>query len=321
MADWATILAEIGSEQRKRLNEARGATDTVRRRYLRRLQRYTGRNVIAYYSAFLTKPNVAETQVIDDDKNGFMMAVHKMDRTKGLDLILHTPGGSIAVTESLVNYLRKMFDKDMRAIVPQIAMSAGTMIACACKEIVMGTHSNLGPVDPQILGIPAAGVIEEFDRAWKEIKIDQSRIAVWQFILGKYTPSYLGQCENAVKWAKDFVTKALEENMFSADAQNRHALATAIVNYLTDFTNNKAHDRHIHFDECKNVGLNVKSLEDDYPPDFQEHVLSVHHAFMNTLANTQTLKVIENHLGAAYIKQQMLVAAAPTMALQPGGLP
>jgi hypothetical protein len=175
-------------------------------------------------------------------------------------------------------------------------------------------------VDPQILGIPAAGVIEEFQRAWKEIAADQSRIAVWQFVLGKYTPSYLGQCENAVQWAKDFVTKALEDNMLSADAQHRRAVATAIVNYLTDFSNNKAHDRHIHFDECRNIGLNVKSLEKDYPPEFQEHVLSVHHAFMNTLANTQTLKIIENHLGAAFIKQQMLIATGPGMTVQPGSL-
>jgi hypothetical protein len=315
MANWATILAEINAEAQKHLGLARTAQDTVRRRYLRKLSAYTGRNVIAYYSGFLTKPNVAETQVIDDDKNGFMMAVHQLDRTKGLDLFLHTPGGSIAVTESLVDYLRQMFANDIRAIVPQIAMSAGTMIACACKEIVMGTHSNLGPVDPQILGIPAAGVIEEFKRAWEEIKSDNSRIAVWQFILGKYTPSYLGQCENAVAWAKNFVRKSLEDNMLHADP-NRRALANNIVDYLTDFSGNKAHDRHMHVDECANIGLTIKRLEKDYPPVFQDHVLSVHHAFMTTLSNTQTLKIIENQRGAAFVKQQALIPAG-AMALQP----
>jgi hypothetical protein len=316
MADWSTILSEINAETQKRLGQARSSQDIVRRRYIRGLHAYTGRNVIAYYSGFLTKPNVTETQVIDDDKNGFMMAVHKLDRTKGLDLILHTPGGSIAVTESLVDYLRQMFDDNIRAIVPQIAMSAGTMIACACKEIIMGKHSNLGPVDPQILGIPAAGVIEEFKRAWQEIKTDQSRIAVWQFILSKYTPSYLGQCENAVQWAQEFVRKALERNMLKGDP-NRHALASTIVSYLTDFSGNKAHDRHIHVDECANIGLTIKRLEKDFPPEFQDHVLSVHHAYMTTLSNTQTLKIIENHLGKAFVKQQTLVAAAPVMAQQP----
>ncbi|MHB1126932.1 MAG: hypothetical protein ACYC2T_08230 [Bacillota bacterium] len=52
-----------------------------------------------------------------------------MDRSKGLDLILHTPGGEIAATESLVDYLRSMFGSDIRAIVPQIAMSCGLWVS------------------------------------------------------------------------------------------------------------------------------------------------------------------------------------------------
>ena len=58
-----------------------------------------------------------------------MATIHKMDRKKGLDLILHTPGGDMAATKSLVDYLRIMFEGNVRAIVPQIAMSGGTMIA------------------------------------------------------------------------------------------------------------------------------------------------------------------------------------------------
>ena len=48
------------------------------------------------------------------------------------------------------------------------------MIACACREILMGKHSSLGPIDPQLGGVPAHGVIEEFERAIKEIKDDLS---------------------------------------------------------------------------------------------------------------------------------------------------
>lgn len=31
-----------------------------------------------------------------------MTTIHGLDRTKGLDLVLHTPGGDLAATESLV---------------------------------------------------------------------------------------------------------------------------------------------------------------------------------------------------------------------------
>ena len=129
--------------------------------------------MIAYYSGFLSKPRVAGTEINDDDKNGFMLCCHGIDRSKGLDLILHTPGGNLYATDSLIHYLREMFGYNIRAIIPQIAMSAGTMIATSCKSIMMGKHSNIGPVDPQINGLPAFAIKAQFEQAYDEIKIDK----------------------------------------------------------------------------------------------------------------------------------------------------
>jgi ClpP class serine protease len=162
MPNWGEVLNEINQNRGNFLAQAAGASnqlvaqanaaqDTVRRKYLTLLQEKTRRNIIAYYSGFLSKPESLALDINDEDKNGFMTAVHQLDRDKGLDLILHTPGGRIAATQSIVNYLHKMFKGDIRAIIPQIAMSAGTMIACSCHTIVMGTHSNLGPIDPQLV--------------------------------------------------------------------------------------------------------------------------------------------------------------------------
>ena len=67
-----------------------------------------------------------------------------IDASKGLDIILHTPGGDLAATESLIDYLNQKFDSDMRAIIPQLAMSDGTIVAFACKEIWVGKQSSLG---------------------------------------------------------------------------------------------------------------------------------------------------------------------------------
>ncbi|MGH2459078.1 MAG: SDH family Clp fold serine proteinase, partial [Chloroflexota bacterium] len=128
MPDWNDVLEEIRVTLKRYGNNPQAAGrafDDVRRKYLRQLHEHTDRNVIAYYSGFLSKPGVSDLGITDEDKNGFMMAVHKIDRNKGLDLILHTPGGNIAATQSIVNYLHKMFGNDIRAIIPQIAMSAG----------------------------------------------------------------------------------------------------------------------------------------------------------------------------------------------------
>ncbi len=166
------------------------------------------------------------------------MAVHKLERRKGLDLFLHTPGGSISSTQSIVDYLHKMFGKDIRAIIPQIAMSAGTMIACSCKEIWMGKHSNLGPIDPQVNGIPAYGVLREFKTACKEVKSDPAKTPIWQSIIGQYRPTFLSRCENAIAWSNDFVREQLTTVMFEgmADARQR---ALCVVRGLTHYSKNK----------------------------------------------------------------------------------
>lgn len=286
--------------------QAQGALDLVRRKYLQALRDNTGRNVIAYYSGFLSKPDIAQTEITDEDKNGFMMAIHSIgsqDRKRGLDLILHTPGGSVAATESLVDYLRQMFGKDVRAIVPQIAMSAGTMIACSCKEILMARHANLGPIDPHLRGLPAYGVQEEFKRAVKEVTKDPGTIPIWQSIISRYGPTFLSQCENAIEWSKILVEKQLQDVMFDGDPKASQK-AKAIVRKLTDYRGNKTHHRHIHVEELQKMGLNVKRIEDDQT--LQDVVLTVHHCFMHTLMNTPTFKIIENHKGSAFVKQQVV---------------
>jgi ClpP class serine protease len=141
MPNWGEVLNEINQTRAQLaaqanaiansvMAQANGAVDTVRRKYLALLHQKTQRNIIAYYSGFLSKPEHLALDISDEDKNGFMTAVHQLDRSIGLDLILHTPGGRIAATQSIVDYLHKMFQGDIRAIVPQIAMSGGTMIAC-----------------------------------------------------------------------------------------------------------------------------------------------------------------------------------------------
>ena len=305
MPNWYDVLNEITAEIQTHRTAAQTAVDAVRRKYLKELYAHNRRNIIAYYSGFLSKPTIAGVEITDEDKNGFMMATHGMVKQNGLDLILHTPGGSIAAAESIVDYLKRMFGKNIRAIIPQIAMSAGTMIACSCKKIIMGTHSNLGPIDPQLNGIPAAGVIEEFRKALDEIKKDPDAMMVWQYILRQYPPSFLGQCENGVKWASAFVAAELRSNMLSG-RPDAEALADDIVAKLTDFSGNKSHDRHIHYDECRDMGLEVELLEEDNKQ--QDLVLTVHHCYMNALMNTNAFKMIENHNGVAFIKQQLQVA-------------
>ena len=309
MPDWN----ELGDEIR-----TKGSTfDIIRRKYLKQLQEKTGRNTILYYSGWLQRPEIGGGQlgINDQDKVGFMTTVHGLDRNKGLDLILHTPGGEMAATESLVDYLRKMFGTDIRAIVPQLAMSAGTMIALSCKSVVMGKQSSLGPIDPQINGVPAHGIREEFERAYNEIRggpggIDQAKIPIWQPIIAKYNPTLVGEAQKAIAWSEEMVKEWLTTGML-CNKENNKALAERIVKELGDHALTKSHARHLSASKCKDMGLNIEMMEDD--KELQDSILSVHHACIHTLSSTGCFKLIENHEGKALLQiaRTALVSAGP----------
>ncbi len=277
--------------------------DIVRRRYLKNLFNRTKRNVIIYYSGWLQRPDVpAEISMMlainDNDKNGLMSVVHRLDRSKGLDIILHTPGGDMAATESIIAYLRAAFGNDVRAIVPQMAMSGGTMIACACREILMGKHSSIGPFDPQVGNTPAQAIKEEFDRASGEMSADPTKAFLWQPILQKYSLGFVSQCEKAIQMADDMVRDNLVTGMF-ADHPEKVTLANQVVAALGSHATTKMHNRHIDLEKAKALKLVIGDLESDQK--LQDAVLAVHHAAMLTFEKTDAVKLVENHLGTTVV--------------------
>lgn len=292
MPSWKDLFEEV---------KARGTVyDVVRREALAKVHEVTGRNAILYYSGWMQKPDVDPSllSLDDSDKNGFMATIHGLDRSRGLDLILHTPGGDMAATESLVDYLRAMFGSDLRAIVPQLAMSGGTMVALACSEVMMGKHSSLGPIDPQIGGLPAHGIIEEFEAALNDITNNPAAVHVWQPIIAKYSPTIVGECAKALRWANEMVRDWMISGMFEGDPDARKK-ARRIVKELGDHALTKSHARHISAEKAAALGIRVTSLEAD--PALQDAVLTVHHASIQSLMSTRAAKIIENHIGVAYM--------------------
>lgn len=264
----------------------------------------TNRNVICYYSAWL-QGNIAspnpEVQIYDNDMNGFMNAVYKLDKNKGLDLILHTPGGVTTATESIVKYLRKIFKNDIRVFVPHMAMSAGTMIACSSKEIFLGKESSLGPVDPQYHNVPAQGVLKEFERAMKESIAVPNRSLIWKEIIKQYRPTFVGECENVVQLSEELLREWLETGMFkNSRSKNKTPIIDGIVDELINHDKSKVHDRHYGFEECNKLKLKVKQLESD--PDLQDKVLSLYHSYiLSVYLMPNAIKLIEAHNGNSFV--------------------
>ena len=253
----------------------------------------TGRNGMGYYSNFLTADY--DINSIDSiDKTGFMNVVEELDKNKGLDLFLHTPGGSMSSTEEIIKYLESTFDGDVRAIVPQISMSGGTMIACGCKEILMGNYSNLGPVDPQIFGLSAKRVIKEFNEAKKDLSENPELEAYYKITLGKYTPNFKFDCEETIKWCENILETSLKNGMFKNDAEKIDKVKKALI--TSDFTKN--HSQPLSRDQCQKIGLKITPIEKD--KELEELILSIHYAFMSLFNRQKISKLIINQNGTHF---------------------
>ena len=330
MPTWGQILLEVKESARTRAPQGPDL-DGIRLKYIQGLQRISGRAVISYASGWLSKRDVRPAYSVEGaDVHGLMEVCHGVQERE-LDLILHSPGGSAQAAEQIMEYLRTRFDY-IRAIVPLQAKSAATMIALGCDEILMGDHSELGPIDPQILVpvpegtryAPAHAILRDFGRAKEECKQDVSSIAAWTPILRSYAGGLIEFCHQQVKLSMEVVTKWLTKYMLRHDDMGisegeRAAKAEKIAEWFGSeeaYDRFRTHGRPIRYAELQSVGMRVRRLEDDAA--LQDAVLSFLHANEITF-NGPAGKIIENHVGRRWVIVEQTIALQA--AIPPGQRP
>ncbi|MCL4764751.1 MAG: ATP-dependent Clp protease proteolytic subunit [Hyphomicrobiaceae bacterium] len=97
-----------------------------------------------------------------EDAQTIIAAIKETPRDIPIDLVVHTPGGLVLAAMQIARALEAHPAK-VTVYVPVYAMSGGTLIALAADEIVLGEFSVLGPIDPQIAGLPAASIVKARD--------------------------------------------------------------------------------------------------------------------------------------------------------------
>lgn len=319
MPTWGQLLQELNGLSATAGNPADGGPspfDILRRKYMAKLARRTGRAVIVYATAWLEPRQGLDAQAISihlGDVQGFMEACSNIDERE-VDLFLHSPGGTAEAAESIVEYLRTRFDH-IRVVVPLAAMSAATMMALGADEIVMGAHSQLGPIDPQFTlatpegprSAPGQAILDQFELA-KEQCQDPRNLPAWLPILRSYGPGLISQCGHQRDLAESFVAGWLERFMFKDDDE-RDAKAKAAAAWFANFSEFKSHGRRVSRDEARRLGLKVIDLEED--PALQDAMLSVHHAVQHTFTGTGAAKIIENHHGRAWLAMAQIIQLVP----------
>ncbi len=99
-----------------------------------------------------------DAEIDRNDIIGFNEMLHNITENSPIDLLLNTCGGDVDACEKLVTLiLSRVGSQEFRVIVPDLAKSAGTLMALAANKIIMSDTSELGMIDPQFLMKDARG--------------------------------------------------------------------------------------------------------------------------------------------------------------------
>ncbi|MCK4418394.1 ATP-dependent Clp protease proteolytic subunit [Candidatus Aerophobetes bacterium] len=320
MTSWQDIQKEILDGRAP--NKPAGDFDGVRRGKYKLVSGITGRPLLVYTTAFHNpvKAQIAAPFLTIDlsDKDGFYEIIRNI-KSKEVDVFLHSPGGSAEATESIVKMLRDRFEK-VRFIVTGAAKSAATILALSGDSILMDTAAELGPIDPQVRVrgrfSPAGSIIEQFDRAAKELKKDPSQLPVWIPILQEFAPSLLVECENFIRLSKRLTTNWLTDFMFRGEKDAKKK-SKKIADFLTDEKNTLSHARRIDANQLKKLEVKIELLEEQ-EDKLQDAIRQLHLAVMATLDGTGAAKIFENSEGAALIRMvNIQVTPTPLPRQQP----
>jgi serine dehydrogenase proteinase len=121
-------------------------------RYLRQLligdiEERTKRRLVVYFA------NRLENAQIDATDPAYFAEMLGDTGGAPVDLLLETVGGLTDAAEHVVSVLEKMAP-DLRLVVAGSAKSNGTVLCFAGQCILLGTLSELGPIEPQIITAP-----------------------------------------------------------------------------------------------------------------------------------------------------------------------
>lgn len=152
-----------------------------------------------------------------------------------IDLILHTPGGLVLAAEMIAMALNARRGK-VTVIVPFYAMSGGTLLALAASEILMESYAVLGPLDPQIAGLPSPALV------WLVRKKPLHLIQDQTLILAQIAQLALAQMCGFICW------------LLGSRMDRERARRTA--EFLTQ--GYLAHSSPITFEKARELGLPVK---------------------------------------------------------------
>lgn len=299
------------------------AVFTERKFQLKRISDLRRRDVLVF-AADINKPT-GQISIHYADLLPFTDQLSNLNGKK-LDLILETPGGSGEVAEDLVKAMRAKYE-DVAVIVPGYAKSAGTIMAMAADEILMGPNSGLGPIDAQIFhqgkSFSADALIEGMEKIKKEVEDSGTLNRAYIPILQQISPGELQNAENALNFAKILVTQWLAQFKFRnweshsstgirVTDEEKKKRAEEIAEHLCNHRFWKTHARSIKLDDLEAMRLKITNYSKT--PDLEDAILR-YYILLQMTFSTNIYKLFET------TSSQVMRFLVPQVPIPPPGGP
>jgi hypothetical protein len=297
-----------------------------RKGQLKRISELRGGRDVLVFAADLNKG----TPLISIGYPDILPIKDQLDNLSGaaLDLILETPGGSGEVTEDIVRIVRARYDS-VAVVVPGWAKSAGTILAMAADEILMGPASALGPIDAQLSWqgkvFSADALLEGMEKIKVEVVSTGTLNKAYIPILQGISPGELQSAENALKFARVLVKGWLAKYKFrdwgvhsstgkAVTDDERQARAEEIASQLCDHRRWLVHGRSIKIDDLAAMRLKITDFSKN--AELFDAIQRYHTLLQMTFA-TNIYKVFETPTSQII---RFIAPAAPAPPAQQGDL-
>lgn len=285
----------------------------LRKETFLRIESVTGRPLICYVTRTHNVPQGMPAYIDDSDLTGFGDLTQSV-QGEAVDIFIVSNGGSVEATERIARLLRESF-KMVRFIVPANAYSAATLVCFCGDEIVMDLLATLGPIDPQINGVPARAILRAFETIEKRLKDEGPRaLTAYMPLISKYDLHILEICKSAQDLSEELARNWLSTYMLKCAEDDPRV--TKSVGFFSNYDIHKSHGRSIDRKKARELGLRVTNVEET--EGLPGLVRSLYNQYELWFDRTPFYKVFENAWGINWGRQSQTVNVQLPVLVPPG---
>ena len=137
------------------------------------------------------------------------------------------------------------------------------MLALSGDSIILHPSATLGPIDPQINGIPARSIKRGFEKVKDIIKQEgPEALPAYIPLIEKYSLDLLELCDDSEKLSKDLVSEWIKTFMLNGKEVYKNQIKKA-VDFFSDYDKHLLHARPLIISKLNEFKLNIEQADND----------------------------------------------------------